>query len=675
MREQKKIFFNRFLNISNIFIITSHLMLILLTTQISYGNGFLKAKGKQIVDGSGQAFYLKGIGLGGWLLQEGYMLHTTPFANAQWQIRQKVIDLIGEQNTEIWYETYRKNFIRKVDIDSIKSWGFNSIRLPFHYNLFAINSDPPIFINKGFEIIDSLLAWCEENQIYLILDMHAAPGGQSDENISDYNPAFPSLWQSEKNKDLTVKIWRKIAERYKDNEWIGGYDLLNEPKWNLHPNNQPLRDLYIRITDTIRAVDTNHIIFIEGNWFATDFTGLTPPWDNNLVYSFHKYWNSNDQGSIQYLIDIRNAYNVPLWLGETGENSNKWFVDCAELMKRNDIGWSWWTHKKIQSTAVLLSSPMSPLYKTLLDYWNGKGPRPTATYAFNALMIQAENLKLENCEFRKDVVDALMRQVNNTTTIPYSMNLIPGTIYASDYDLGKLNYAYYDVDYQNVGGGSWNSGGQYRNDGVDIEYCYDFGSNGYNIGWIANGEWLRYTVNIQNSGTYRIGLVVSSQNSNGQILVRLDGFVLGSFVSVPNTGGWQNWQMVYLNSVYLPAGVHQLELRFYNGGFNLSHLNFELLSTNVEDNLINLKKFELKQNYPNPFNSKTIITYSIPKNSFVSIKLLDILGKELEQLINEEKSPGTYLIEFESKNLSNGTYLLKMEANGYILIKKIVLMK
>lgn len=637
--------------------------------------GFLKVQGKKIVDGTGQEFYLKGMGLGGWLLQEGYMMHTSSFANAQWQIRQKITELIGEANTEIFYETWRRNFIRKIDIDSIKAWGFNSVRLPFHWNLFAINSNPPQFINKGFEIIDSLLSWCEANQIYLILDMHAAPGGQSDENISDYNPAYPSLWQSEYNKDLTVKIWRKIAERYKDKEWIGGYDLLNEPKWNLPPNNQPLRDLYIRITDTIRAVDTNHIIFIEGNWFATDFTGLTPPWDNNMVYSFHKYWNSNDQGSIQYLLNIRNEFNVPLWLGESGENSNKWMVDCIELMQRNNIGWCWWTHKKIETIAGPLSSVMSPLYKTLLNYWSGSGPKPTATFAFNALMIQAENLKLELCEFRKDFIDALMRQPNNTQTIPYNQNLIPGIIYATDYDMGKLNYAYYDVDYQNVGGGTWNSGGKYRNDGVDIEYCTDFTSNGYNVGWISNGEWLRYTCKITQAGMYKIKINVASMNTGGQILLRLNGVVLGGLISVPNTNGWQNWQLIELNNVYLPEGTHQLEARFFNGGFNLSYFDFELISTDVEDENMKPRNFELNQNFPNPFNSKTIVTYSIPNSDFVSLKIYDILGKEILTVVDEYKNSGTYLAEIDSNGLSNGIYLLKLKSQQYSIVKKMIVLK
>ncbi len=641
--------------------------------------GFLKVNGRKIVDGTGQEFYLKGIGLGGWLLQEGYMLHTSGFANAQWQIRQKIVDLIGETNTEIFYETYRKNFIRKVDIDSIKAWGFNSIRLPFHYNLFALNSNPPQFINKGFEIIDSLLSWCEQNQIYLILDMHAAPGGQSDENISDYNPAYPSLWQSEANKDLTVKIWRKIAERYKDKEWIGGYDLLNEPKWNLPPNNQPLRDLYIRLTDTIRAVDTNHIIFIEGNWFATDFTGLTPPWDNNMVYSFHKYWNVVNQASIQSLLNLRNEYNVPLWLGESGENSNKWFTDCIELLMQQNIGWCWWTHKKIESTAVLLSSPMSPLYKTLLNYWNGTGPRPSATYAFNALMVQADLLKLENCEFRKDVVDALIRQPNNTSTIPYTENIIPGIIYATDYDLGKLNSAYYDVDYWNVsgspGGASWNSGGKYRNDGVDIESCLDLTSNGYNIGWIQNGEWWRYTCNITQSGLYKIKLNVASMNSNGQILLRLDGAIIGNLIQVPNTNGWQNWQLIELNNIYLPAGRHQLEVRAFNGGFNLSHYEFELISTNVEVEKTLPEKFELMQNYPNPFNSRTTLVYSIPEYSQVSLKIYDSLGNEIYTVFNEYKAPGMYLEEIDANALASGTYFIRLETPKIQITRKMILIK
>ena len=500
-------------------IIIPFLFLLLFSHSNLFAQGFLHRQDKKIVNGNGQEILLKGIGLGGWLLQEGYMLHTSQFANAQWQIRAKILDLVGEANTELFYETYRNNYVRKSDIDSIKNWEFNSIRLPFHYNLFATNTTPPTFLNQGFEIVDSLLEWCKQNQLYLILDMHGAPGGQSAEPISDYNPANPSLWESEQNKTLTVQIWRKIAERYKDEVWIGGYDLLNEPAWNLPPNNQPLRDLYIRITDTIRAVDNNHLLFIEGNWFATDFNGLTPAWDENMAYSFHKYWNGNTQSSIQYLVDLRNNTNRPLWLGETGENSNKWFTDCVKLMNSNNIGWAWWPHKKIQSIAGPLSAYKLPAYQNLLNYWSGTAPRPSATVAMNALMAQANMLLLENCVYQKDVVDALIRQPSTTEIIPFAENQIPGIIYATNYDLGQIFFAYSDTEFENLGNGIWNNGYSYRNDGVDIEACNDFSSNGFNIGWIENGEWLKYTIDATQSGMYDIKLSFAQPSAGGKIIL------------------------------------------------------------------------------------------------------------------------------------------------------------
>jgi len=638
--------------------------------------GFLHRQDKKILNGSGQEIYLKGIGLGGWLLQEGYMLHTSGFANAQWEIRERILDLVGETNTELFYETYRDNYVRKADIDSIKNWGFNSIRLPFHYNLFATNTNPPVFINKGFEIIDSLLDWCEQNEIYLILDMHAAPGGQSDEPISDYNPAFPSLWESEQNKTLTVQIWRKIAEHYKDEVWIGGYDLINEPKWNLPPNNQPLRNLYIRLTDTIRAVDNNHLLFIEGNWFATDFNGLNPAWDENMAYSFHKYWSGNTQSSIQYLIDLRNSTNRPLWLGETGENSNKWFTDCVELMKTNNIGWAWWPHKKIQSIAGPLSAYLLPAYQNLINYWTNGGTPPPVTTAMNALMAQANMLLIENCIYQKDVIDALIRQPSNTTVIPFANNQIPGTIYATNYDLGKLTYAYNDVDYENTGnGGVWNQGYNYRNDGVDIEACSDFSSNGFNVGWIETGEWLKYTITVTQSGLYDINLNIAALITGGKILLALDGQSITNILDVPATGGWQNWQYLVVPDIYIPAGTHTFQTRFFFGGYNFSYMDFVLTAVDVNDMGIQPLEYDLQQNYPNPFNPGTTITYSIKETGNVEIKIYDVLGREVLELLKEDKSPGLYKIDFKAENLPSGIYCYTLKVNSFAASRKMILLK
>jgi len=645
-----------------------------------YSQGFLHRDNKKIVDGNGNEILLKGMGLGGWLVQEGYMLQTSAFANAQWQIHAKISALIGETNTETFYQTYRNNYVRKIDIDSLASWGFNSLRLPMHYNLFTTNTNPPNFINTGFDIIDSLLSWCEQNQIYLILDMHAAPGGQSDEPISDYNPANPSLWQSESNKDLLVMIWRKIAERYKDKTWIGGYDLINEPKWELLPNNQPLRDLYIRLTDTIRVVDTNHILFIEGNWFATDFSGLFPPWDENMSYSFHKYWNGNNTSSIQYLLDLRNNTNIPLWLGETGENSNQWFVDCIELMKNNNIGWAWWPHKKISSIAGPLSATLLPAYQNLLNYWTNGGTPPTSNTAYLALLAQAEMLKIENCKYQKDVIDAMFRQVNNTEIIPFADNQIPGKIHAVNYDMGKNLFAYSDVDFQNTGGGSYNSGYSYRNDGVDIQVCSNPNSNGYNVGWTETGEWLKYTVNVNQSGTYSIQLNVAAPTAIGKIILALDGTGITSPLDVPATGGYQNWQDININNVWLPQGIHTLQTRFFFGDFNFSYINFNLVSVDVVDETNNLPdKFSLDQNYPNPFNPSTSINFTLKNREFVQLKVYDALGNDVVTLVNEYKNAGSYEVEFSSSKLkyhtSSGVYYYRLQAGNFIQTRKMIMLK
>lgn len=655
--------------------------LILLMHTALIGQHLLKVNGQKIVNTSGSEVYLKGIGLGGWMLQEGYMLHTGSFASAQWQIKAKITDLIGAEKTAIFYDTWLKNHVTKADIDSLKSWGFNSVRLPFHFNLFATNTNPPQFLTKGFEMTDSLLAWCEANQIYLILDMHAAPGGQSDEPISDYNSAFPSLWQSEQNKTLTVAIWRKIAEHYKDKQWIGGYDLLNEPKWDLGSTNQPLRDLYIRITDTIRAVDTNHIIYIEGNWFATDFNGLAPAWDANMVYSFHKYWNTNNQGSIQYLLDLRSNTNRPLWLGETGENSNQWLTDMAELMKTHNIGWAVWPHKKIKSVAGPLQAILSPLYQTLLNYWGGSGSRPSESYAYNALMTQVNNLKIENCTYNKDYVHALLGQPFSSQTTAFARNLIPGNIFSVNYDMGKHNTAYYDTDFQNTGGGSYNNGFLYRNDGVDIELCSDLSSNGYNVGWINNNEWLSYTVEVTTSGTYNIDLNVAAQSAGGSIFLLMNGTPLGGFVQVPATGGWQAWQNVRVSNVELSAGTHRLTVRFYNGNFNFSNMDFILVSTDIADETSVPDEYSLEQNFPNPFNPVTKIKYQLPEEAAVKVDIYNALGSLVKTVTNEQQNAGYYTISFDGSGLASGIYFVSLRAQpgegkaGFSQVRKIILLK
>jgi endoglucanase len=377
------------------------------------GQGFLRVRGKQIVNEKGENVLLRGIGLGGWMLQEPYMLQLSHAAGTQNEIKLKISELIGQKNCEEFYTRYLNNMITEKDINALKKWGFNSVRLPMHYNLFTLPTEKePVpgqdtWLEKGFKLTDNLLSWCRKNKMYLILDLHAAPGGQgNDRPIADIDTLKPRLWQSEANQKKTVALWKKLAERYKDEEWIGGYDLINETNYNLE-GNESMKKLFSEITKEIRLVDKKHIIFIEGNQFANDYTGLTPPWDNNMVYSFHKYWNPTTVETIQKYLDMREKYNVPLWMGESGENNNEWFRAVVNLSETNNIGWSWWTIKKIGSESSLMTITKPAGYQSIVDYWAGKGLKPTVEEANTALMELAENVKFEKCQINTGVLEAL----------------------------------------------------------------------------------------------------------------------------------------------------------------------------------------------------------------------------------------------------------------------------
>lgn len=503
------------------------LSLTALSVNTTYAQGFLKTSGTNIVNEQHENVLLRGIGLGGWMLQEGYMLRVSGQGQQQYRIRERMVELVGEAGTQEVYDTWLAHHTTKTDIDSMKAWGFNSVRLPMHYNLYTlpVEKEPVAgqntWLDKGFAMTDSLLAWCKANNMYLILDLHAAPGGQgNDLNIADRDPSKPSLWDSKANQDKTIALWRKLAERYKNEPWIGAYDILNEPNWGFEDpqgdknglkekKNAPLRQLMVDITAAIREVDQKHIIIIEGNGWGNNYNGIFPPWDKNMVLSYHKYWNYNDDASIGHILKARKDYNIPAWLGETGENSNVWFTDAIRLLEKHNIGWSWWPLKKLGNNNPL-EIPINPVYQQLLDYWAGKGAAPDAATARTGLMQLATDTDIRHNILHRDVIDAMIRQPHQRTAIPFKTHVLESRteIAAVDYDMGPNGIAYYDLDTANfrtvdpkLQGG--NRGRVYRNDGVDIQRSGDT----YEVNHFEAGEWLQYSVHVTKTGTFRFSTV------------------------------------------------------------------------------------------------------------------------------------------------------------------------
>ncbi len=85
--------------------------------------------------------------------------------------------------------------------------------------------------------------------------------------------------------------------------------------------------------------------------------------------------------------------------------------------------------------------------------------------------------------------------------------------------------------------------------------------------------------------------------------------------------------------------------------------------------------FNLEQNYPNPFNPSTVISFKLSVSSFVSLKIFDILGREISTLVNEEKQPGNYEVTFDASKLSSGIYFYTLQSGSFVETKKMILIK
>ncbi|TXI12616.1 MAG: glycoside hydrolase family 5 protein [Rhizobium sp.] len=386
-------------------------------------DGFVRADHRQIVDGQGHPLLLRGLGLGGWMVQEGYMMGLSNL-KAQHIIRDRISEIIGKKRTERFYRSWRDNAVTKDDIDTMAKWGFNSVRLPMHWNLFIEDvrgkgaASRIVWNEEGFRRVDALVGWLKANHMYLILDLHAAPGGQGhDIAISDRDPQKPSLWDSPRDQATMIALWSEIARRYRNEKTIAGYDLLNEPNWGFQDKNDkggcretgngPLRDIYQSTIRAIRAIDTNHMLIIEGNCWGNNYTGILPIDDRNTTLSFHKYWTPTTQESIEPFLKLRMQYDMPLWNGESGENNNDWYTRAVALQERNGIGWSWWPLKKM-GAANPLEIRTNTNYDRLTAYLRGEGGKLSSKDAFAGLMQLATDSRYDRNIRHQDVVDALL---------------------------------------------------------------------------------------------------------------------------------------------------------------------------------------------------------------------------------------------------------------------------
>jgi endoglucanase len=377
---------------------------------------FVTVKGKQIVAPNGEPLLLKGIGIGNWLLPEGYMFGLRR-ANSPRTINEVICQLVGEEQARKFWRAYYDRYVTQQDVRFLKRAGFNHIRVSFNWPLFATEAEPRALEGVGYLCLDRVVDWCKAEGLYVVLDMHGAPGGQTGDNIDD-SWGYPFLFESPESRDLTIAIWEKLARRYADEPIVVGYDLLNEPiatHFDRELLNPKLEPLYKRITAAIRRHDENHIIFLGGAQWNTNFSMFGPPFDDKLAYTFHRYWEEVTPALIREYVEFGERYNVPLWMGESGENSYEWIAAFRELLEAHDIGWCFWTYKRLDTDRSVVSVTRTPEWDDIVAFAEGpratfqeiRDHRPPRQVAAKALEDYLENIRFENCTINEGYLSAL----------------------------------------------------------------------------------------------------------------------------------------------------------------------------------------------------------------------------------------------------------------------------
>ena len=375
--------------------------------------GFIYAKGTQFYCEE-SPILLRGFGLGGWFLPEGYMWKFYTKCDRPRRMEALIEKLCGKAYAAQFWEAYFDSYITEKDIKLIAARGYNSVRMPINARkLYHQTPNGLVFDEATIHRLDKLIDWCRRWRIYVVLDMHGAPGGQTGANIDDSESDSPELFIEDANVEILIELWRMLAFRYKDEIAVAGYDLLNEPLPNwFSAHNDKLMPLYTKLIEAIRSVDVNHLIILEGLHWSTDFSifDQIPQTfaTEGIVLEFHKYWSNPDREGLQAFIEASERWNVPLFMGEGGENNNAWYTTAFPLYERLGISWSFWSYKKMACTNSPVTFDEPENWHLLLSTIDGEShlEQTEAIALFDALLVS-----IRTAHINEGVFNALERRI------------------------------------------------------------------------------------------------------------------------------------------------------------------------------------------------------------------------------------------------------------------------
>jgi aryl-phospho-beta-D-glucosidase BglC (GH1 family) len=369
----------------------------------------LQVKGNLIVDSAGHPIRLRGTCVGGWMNMENFI---NGYTGAEHTLRATMSEYLGPSRAHFFFERMLDYLFTEEDIAFMKSLGATVVRLPFNYRHFEDDAHPFQYKQAGFQRLDQVLGWCQKYGIYAILDFHAAQGSQNPDWHSDNANRHSDFWQHPHFQDRFVALWEEFARRYKGNATVAGYNILNEPVCNLwegridnsyKTNWDLINGVYRRVVKAIRAIDPDHILFLEGDYLSMRFSGLEAPFADNLVYSSHnyveaiqfsnhypglnggEYWDRARQEQVFLQAEgtqFTQKYNVPLWVGEfgpsfIGENADlacraRVLDDQIDVMDALGSHWTTWTYKDIGVMSWVYLDPASEYMQVTKPFMKNK---------------------------------------------------------------------------------------------------------------------------------------------------------------------------------------------------------------------------------------------------------------------------------------------------------------
>jgi len=521
---------------------------------------FVHTQGTKLVDGNGNELKLQGINLGNWLLWEGYLMMGDFKYRTHTQFLNSLSAAFGNNMTQAkeFEHQWRLNYVNEQAIIDLKGLGFNSVRVPFHYNMFWKNGQ---LSNDGFQYFDRLIAFCKPRGIYILLDMHAAPGyqnpGDHADNMDsdDDQPRNSVKFWDGNNIAIASQVWRHIAARYANEPAIWGYDLINEPVPQAGREYELLGSL-IQMRNAIREVDNNHVIVAEGSWWGSDLnvldwtnaqtraaTGVTAKWDSNLVYQTHHYVFGNPAAinDLNPRVALTNKLNIPLILGEYGEDNNTILRAMTDWSIANNVGYFPWSFKKMSHDRTLWTIQPNALYNSVKSFIKNGGTPPANAYSG---MINFAQNNIGNgaagLQWDQGFYDAVKPPFIATGCSQALYQSISSRIEAERYC---------------------------NMQGIQTENTSDAGA-GLSVGWVDVGDWIDFNINVPTAGTYTVTYRVASESNTGQIQFLGTGGTLAT-TTIPSTGGWQTWRNVTAN-VSLSAGQQKIRLYASGAGFNIN---------------------------------------------------------------------------------------------------------